>query len=92
MTQRGHNGKKIHPTIIKAITEQLDGGYNYHVFTNTTMIAYIRPVQCNVQILNDSKAPAKGFGLVIIKTPKTNISIPVWPSYYMPQNPKTQPV
>ena len=51
------------------------------------MFAYIRPVQCNVQILNGRKSPAKVFGLVIIKIPKTNIIIPLWSSYYMPQNP-----
>ena len=34
------------------------------------MFAYIRPVQCNVQMINDRKDPAKGFGLVIIKFPQ----------------------
>ena len=42
----------------------------------------------NVQILNGSKAPAKGFGLIIIKNPNTNIIIPLWLSYYMPKNPQ----
>ena len=58
------------------------------MFTGIKLFAYIRPVQCNVKILNGRKAPAKGFGLDIIKTPKTNIIIPLWPSYYMPQNPQ----
>ena len=31
------------------------------------MFAYIRPKKCNVQIPIVRKAPAKGFGLVIIK-------------------------
>ena len=52
------------------------------------MFAYIIPVTFNVQIINSSKVPAKVFDLVIIKIPKTNISIPIWPSYYMPQNPQ----
>ena len=34
------------------------------------MFAYIRPVNCNVQILNDIKASEKYFGLVIIKYQK----------------------
>ena len=52
------------------------------------MCAYIRPVKCNVKILNGRKYPAKGFGLVITKIPNTNITIPLGPSYYMPQNPQ----
>ena len=52
------------------------------------MFAYIIPVKFNVQILNGRKSPATGFGLVIIKIPKKHIIIPLWPSYYMPQNPQ----
>ena len=37
---------------------------------------------------NVRKSPAKGFCLVILKTPETNIIIPFWPSYYMLQNPQ----
>ena len=48
----------------------------------------IRPAKCNVQIINDRKYPVKGFGFVIVKIPKTNIIIPLWTSYYMPQNPQ----
>ena len=58
------------------------------MFIDIKLFAYIRPVQYNVQTLNVSKAPAKVFGIVIMKTPKTNIIIPLWPSYYMPQNPQ----
>ena len=58
------------------------------MFTYITMFACIRHVKFNVQIINGSKSPAKGFGLVIIKSPKTNIIIPLWPSYYIPQNPQ----
>ena len=70
------------------VRAQLDGVSNYHVFTNIKMFAYIRPLQCNLKILNGSKSPEKCFGLVIIKIPKKNIIIPLWPSYYMPQNPQ----
>ena len=66
----------------------MDGGSNSHVFTDIKLFTYIRPVQYNLQILNGIKAPEKGFGLVIIKIPKTHIIIPLWPSYYIPQNPK----
>ena len=83
----GHNVKKLHPTTIKVTTSQLYGGSNSHVSTNIKLFNYIRPVQCNVQILNVKKAPTKGFGLLIIKIPKTNIIIPLWSLYYMPQNP-----
>ena len=50
------------------------------------MFNYTRPIKCNVQIINFRKSRAKVFGLVIIKIPKTNIIIPLWSSYYMPQN------
>ena len=36
------------------------------------MFTYIRPVKRNIKIINGIKAPAKGFGLVIVKTPKNN--------------------
>ena len=39
--------------------EQLDGGSNFHVFTDINMCTYIRPVNYNVQILNGIKAPKK---------------------------------
>ena len=58
-----HKDKTLHPTNIKVTTAQLDGGSNYHVLTNIKLISYIRPVQCNVKILNIIKAPEKGFGL-----------------------------
>ena len=58
------------------------------MFTNITMFTYIRPVKCKVQLLNYRKSPVNVFGIVVIKIPKTNIIIPLWISYYMPQNPK----
>ena len=58
------------------------------MFTDITMFAYTRPVKCNVRIINDSKSPVKYFSLFIIKIPKTDIIIPLWPSYYMPRKPQ----
>ena len=52
------------------------------------MFTYIRLVKFNVQILNGSKSPAKGFGIIMVKTPKTSIIKPLCPLYYMPQNPQ----
>ena len=66
----GHNGKTLHPTTIKFTTTQLYGVPNSHVLTDIKLFAYTRTVQCNVKVLNGSKAPAKGFGLVITTTPK----------------------
>ena len=75
----GKKGNTIHTITIKVTTAQLGGGSNYHLFVDIKLFAYIRPVQCNIQILNGRKAPAKGFGLVIIKITKTNVIIPLWP-------------
>ena len=52
------------------------------------MFTYIIPVKCNVKIIKVRRYPAKGFGLVIIKKPKTSIIIPLWSSYYMPKKPQ----
>ena len=70
----------------KVTTTQLDGGSNYNMFTDIKLLDYIRPLKCNLQILNGIKYLAKSFGLVIIKKSKTNIIIPLYTSYYMPQN------
>ena len=83
-----HDRNKTQTSPTQVRSSQLCGVSNSHVFIGITMFAYIRPVKCNVQIINGSKALAKGFGLVIIKIPKTNIIIPFWPPYYMPQNPQ----
>ena len=63
---------------------QLYGGSDSHVLTNINMSTYKRYVKCNVQIINTRKYLKKGFGLVIIKIPKTNIIIPLWLSWYIP--------
>ena len=44
--QKGNN---IQICITKISNEQINGGSNYHMFTNTTMFTYIRPVKCNVR-------------------------------------------
>ena len=83
-----NKGNKLHTTATKVSTAQLNGVSNSHVFTDVIMFTYIRPVKCNVQVINGSTASETGFGLVVIKIPKTNIVIPLWPSYSMPQNPQ----
>ena len=60
------------------------------MFTVITMFSDTRPVKYNVQILNGIKSPAKGFELVIVKFPQKNNIIPLWTSYYMPQNPQNK--
>ena len=62
--------EKIQINTTQVSTARLEGGTNPHVFTNITMFTYTVPVWCNGQILNDSKPPAKGFGLVMIKISK----------------------
>ena len=52
------------------------------------MFTYNRHVKQNLQSLNVSKYPTKILGNFIIKTPKTNIIIPLRTSYYMQQNPQ----
>ena len=52
------------------------------------MFTYIITVKFKVQVINDRKAPAKDFGLVIIIIPQTSIIIPLYSSYYMPKKPQ----
>ena len=78
----------IQPNTTQYITAQLDEGSYSRVFTNIPIFTYIIPVKCNVQIINGRKAPEKGFGIVMVYITKTNIIIPLWPSYYMLQNPQ----
>ena len=85
MDMRKKNTQKSSTQIRNA---QMDGGSNCHMFTVIIILTYIRPIKCNVKILNDIKAPVKGFGLVVIKPPKTNIIITLCTSYYIPQNPQ----
>ena len=73
-----HDGNNIQTSPTHIINEKIYVVSNSQVFTVITMFTYIRPVNCNVQILNGSKSPAKGFGLVIIKKSKTNIIIPLY--------------
>ena len=78
----------IQPNTTQLSTAQLYGGSKSIVFREITMFGYIVPVKCKVQILNGSKAPAKCFGLIIVNIPTTNIIIPLWSSYYIPQKPQ----
>ena len=80
----GHGGNTLQKNTNQVSTAQLDGGSKSHVFANITMFTYIRPEKWNVQILNGRKSPTKSFGLVIVKIPKIDIIILLWPSYYIP--------
>ena len=88
----GHKGKILHPTTIKVSTAQLIGESKSHVFTDIVIVSYIIPIQCNVQMINDSKAHAKGFGLVIIKIPPKTLVYPSGHHIICHGNHKTQSV
>ena len=57
-----YKGTNIQTIPVQVSNEQLYGVSNFHVFTKITMFNFIRPVKCNVQILNFKKSPAKSFG------------------------------
>ena len=83
-----HEFINIQTSITQVRNTQLDGGSNSHLFSNITIFTYTRPEKCNVKITNGRKSPAKGLGTLIIRVPITNIIIPLWPSYYIPQTPQ----
>ena len=61
---------KIQTSTTQVINSQLDVGSNYRMLTEITMLTYIRPLKCNVQILNGRRSPAKVFGTVIVTLQK----------------------
>ena len=71
----------------KFSNSQLYVGSISHMTTHTNMLFKIISIKCYVQIINGRKPPAKVFCRVIVKIPKINISILLWPSYCVPQNP-----
>ena len=75
-----HKGNNIQTSPTQVSNSQLYKGSNSHMSTYINIFTYNRPVKCNVHILNFRKAPVKVFDLVIIKNPKTDIIIPLWPS------------
>ena len=75
-----HEGNNTQTSPTQVRNTKLDGVSNYHMFTDITMLNYIRPVKWYVQIINLKKIPWKGFGITIVKTPKTNIITPLCPS------------
>ena len=58
------------------------------MFTDLSYFIQFRPINVTVQILNGGKAAAKGFVSVIIRVSNTDLIIPLWPVYYMPDNPQ----
>ena len=84
----GYEGNTLKTNTTQVITTQVDVGSNYHIFSDITMLTYTRPLKFRIQILNGRKSPEKGFGLVVVKIPEKYVIIPLWASYYMPQNPQ----
>ena len=65
---------------------QLDGGSNSHVLTDKENFVQYKEISVNIQQISGSTAIAVGYRLAIIKIPKTELIIPLWPVYYMPHN------
>jgi hypothetical protein len=68
------------------ILTQIDGGSNSHVFTERHYFSSMEDIDVPVQVLDGSPVVAKGIEVVIMKVDYW--IIPLWPSYYMPNNPQ----
>ena len=62
-----HEDTNIKTFITQICNSQLDWGTNSYVLTYINISTKIIYVKCKVEIINDSKSPAKRFGLAIIK-------------------------
>ena len=66
-----------------------DGGANAHIFNNISFFTSYIANPCQVQQVSGTSAPCPGWGLVLIQVPDQAFPIiPLWPSYYMPNNPQ----
>jgi hypothetical protein len=67
--------------------EHNDGGANCFISNNLDHFVNIFKTPLQVKQLDGSPTPAIGYGLKLIQCPTTKIIIPLWPCYYMPDNP-----
>ena len=65
-----------------------DGGSNSNIFTKKEYFFVLQPIQSQVTQVSGATAVCEGIGIVIIKIPKTDITLPLYPSYYAPKFPQ----
>ena len=65
-----------------------DGGSNAHRFTNKKWFFLLQPSSEHITQVSGATAKAKGLGVVFFCVPKSDLIIPLYPSYYAPDFPQ----
>jgi hypothetical protein len=73
-------------TTIYVSIEHNDGGANCFITNNKSHFIFYTPQNLHIQQLDGSITSAQGYGLKLIQDPTTKFIIPLWPTYYMPNN------
>jgi hypothetical protein len=74
-------------TISDISIEHNDGGANCFITNNKDHYINFISTPLHVKQLDGSIASALGYGLKLIQHPSSGFIIPLWPTYYMPNNP-----
>ena len=67
---------------------KINGGSNSHVLTTKSHFVLFKETTINIQTLSGTSSVDRGYSLAIIQIPSTQMIIPLWPTYYMPDNPQ----
>ena len=67
---------------------KIDGGSNSHVLTKRNQFIQFRSSNISIQQLSGHMTLTKGYGTAIARIPNTSFVIPLWPVFYMPDNPQ----
>ena len=67
---------------------QIYGGSNSHVLTDIENFLQYKEGPIKIQQLSGTTSSARGYGIEVIRIPKTDMIIPLWPVYHMPENPQ----
>ena len=66
----------------------VDGGANVNICTNKQLFYIYKPVNSSVQAVTGQTTKCEGVGIIIIRFPNTDFTIPLYPVYHMPNNPQ----
>jgi len=68
--------------------EHNDGGANCFITNDINHFTSYLQNPIYVKQLNGSTVQALGYGLKLVQCPTTKVIIPLWPTYFMPNNPQ----
>ena len=66
----------------------VDGGANVHICTNKDLFYFYKSIKCGVQQVGGSTLQADGIGLMFIRIKTSDVIIPIYPVYHIPNNPQ----